>query len=255
MDGVLAICAGQLIFELGGLKRGANLLLALGEKSAVLWANGGAASRAAKTNETVAKGGRGTASGSRRIVEFMREAGGELAERSKFLVLLLLTGGAANAVSKQADEAANELGEAMEHLVEIGDVEGQVMRRNDGTSRDTDDLEAGKGKHAADFAATQGKYGAVGRPMFRSGANLAFQHNDHELRLIAFAHHDVARGNLEFLALGNKPEQVILREIREDSDLAQLFSELLWRSGQQFGHALSALLTACIIGPWPNIGA
>ncbi len=73
--------------------------------------------------------------------------------------------------------------------------------------------------------------------MFCSGANFAFEHDDHELSLVAFAHDDVARGDAELLAFGNKPEQVLLREVREDSDLAQLLSELFGRSGQQFGHA------------------
>src|SRR5438874_1322065 len=232
LDGVLAIGSGQLILKLSRLQRGADFLFTLGEKSTVLWANGGAAGRAAKAGETVAKSGRGTASGGGRVVELMREACGQFAERGEFLVLLFLTGDVANAVGKQADEAADEFGEAMEHLIEIRDVEDQVMRRNDRPPRDTNNLKARKRKHAADFAAAHGEYGAVGRPMFCSGANLAFQHDEHELRLVAFAHNDVARGKAELLALGNKPEQVVLREIREDSDLAQLLNELFGRSGQ-----------------------
>ena len=135
-------------------------------------------------------------------------------------------------MDRDATWAADEFGEAMEHLIEIRDVEDQVVRWNDRPPRDTNNLKARKRKHAADFAAAHGEYGAVGRPMFCSGANLAFQHDEHELRLVAFAHNDVARGKAELLALGNKPEQVVLREIREDSDLAQLLNELFGRSGQ-----------------------
>ena len=119
----------------------------------------------------------------------------------------------------------------MEHLLKMRDVEGQVMRRNDGAPGHTDDLEAGKGKHAADFPAIHREYRAVGWTTFCSCANLAFEHDHHELGFVSFAHDDVARGNAELLAFGNKPKQVLLREIREDGDLAQLLRELFGRSG------------------------
>src|SRR5215472_3176482 len=136
----------------------------------------------------------------------------------------------------------------MEHFLKMRDVEGQVMRRNDGPPRYGNDFEAGKRKHAADFAAIHSEYGAVSWTTFCSGANLAFEHDNHELRLVPFTHHDVTRSNLELLTSRNKPEKVFLREIREDGDLAQLFNELFGRSSQQFSHSRYAFLTARLIG-------
>src|SRR5262249_9671160 len=153
---------------------------------AILGANGGAAGGGAKAPETVAQSRGGTTSRRRRIVQFVGQPGGKLAQRGQLFVLLFLTRDVPNPVRKQTHQMPDEFGEDKEHLHKMRDVEGQVMRGNNGPPRYGDDFEAGKRKHAADFPTIHGEYGAVSWTTFCSSANLAFEHDNHKLRLVSF---------------------------------------------------------------------
>ena len=92
--------------------------------------------------------------------------------------------------------------------------------------------------------------------MLGPGTHLAFQHDHHKVRVIAFAHDDFAWGGAAFLGLRNKPEKIFVRQVREDGNGAQLGDKFFcggWRG--VFGHARPVLLTGRLIVPWPDIGA
>ncbi len=140
LDGFLAFDARKFVLELRGLQSRTDLLFAFSQESTIFWTDLGVASGFAKTHQTIAQCGGGTASRSRRIVKLVSQAGGKFAEGRELLVLLLCAGNAANAVCQQANQAADKLRQSLKKRRELGNRKAEVVRGEYGAAGDTDDL-------------------------------------------------------------------------------------------------------------------
>src|SRR6476646_7622646 len=121
LNGLLALDAGKLVFELRGLQVGANLLFALSQEAAVFGADLRAACGFAQPCQTIAQRRGGTARGRGRIIELVGETGREFAEGGELLMLLLRARNAADAVREQTHEAAGKFRHSAEKFRELAD--------------------------------------------------------------------------------------------------------------------------------------
>jgi len=99
-----ALDAGELIFVFSGFQRGTNFFFALSQQATIFRTQARTAASNAQAFQTIAKGGSGAAGCGGRVVQFVREARGELAKRSELLSLLLFPGDVPDAVGQKADE-------------------------------------------------------------------------------------------------------------------------------------------------------
>ena len=87
--------------------------------------------RFAKGLKRFAQAGYGAARGRRRIVQFVRQAGGDLAQRGHFFLLVLQLGEIADAVGEQCHQARAQHRNARQHLREaVGRQSGHARRRS-----------------------------------------------------------------------------------------------------------------------------
>ena len=126
---------------------------------------------------------------------------------------------------------------------ELDDGKTEEMRGSNGTASDGDRFKTREREHAGDIACRYCKHGAVGTAVLVSGAHLAFQHDHHEVRLIAFAHDDFADSGAAFVAYGNKPKEILLRKVREDSYIAQLWRRVPRRTMAREYSVMRVLLS------------
>jgi hypothetical protein len=156
----------------------------------------------------------------------MSEAGGEFAECGELFALLLSAGDAADAVGKQVDETPRKFRHSLEEFRKVGGGKRQKMGGSDGTTGDGNSFQTGERQHARHFSGGNNENRAVGASTLGSCAHFTVEHNDHVLRGIAFVHNDITGSEVEFLALGNKPGEIVMRKILKNAHGAKLDDEV-----------------------------
>ena len=179
----------------------------------------------AKGLKRFAEARNGAARGSRRVVQFVRQTGGNLAQRGHLFLLILQLGKVANAVRKQAHQARAQYRHARKHLREAIGGEAGAARRRHGADGCRKMGHTRIGQHAPNKRAAENAGDRLGTSGFRAQAHLAVEEDQHAVGGAALADVDLARREVDAGHLRGQPVEVVRRQIGEDGDGAEFFGE------------------------------
>ena len=162
-----------------------------------------------------------------RVVQLMRQTRGQLAQRHQLIALRLNPGRLADAVGHEGHQTLAEQGHALQHLRE-----NSLLCRTRNA----------RGKHGAAGAAVMrqprvreqaGNLPGITAENNRIGAaspldaNLPLQNHGEIVQRFTLPGHDLSRLETPLLEIFRQPGEVVLGEIREDLDLAQIVDQAL----------------------------
>src|SRR6266849_460583 len=157
----------------------------------------------------------GPSSGGSGVIEFVRQPGGEFAERAQLVALLFCPAVLSDSIGENADQPWKKLRNALEHFLKLAFAQSQNPGGLSGPNGQREVGHAGEGQHAENLAGPSDKAGAVRSPVFTTPADLTFKQNEQRIRRIAFVRQRISGRDQELLGARREPLQLIFAKIRK----------------------------------------